>query len=115
MSDEFMSQKDLYSIVISVACVKFTLIKDRFPTIIVEGDNYPPPPIKAFLAQAVSAFKIVMLISIIFGINPFSYLGTGTPNIYSWAMDNKMSNVLKVISTEYWNNVDSRKVRNSFI
>ena len=34
--------------------------------------------------------KIALLIAIASGQNPFAYLNMETPNIYSWALENKV-------------------------
>lgn len=65
-------------------------LNDRFPGMMIEGDNYPPPPVKALVAQALGILKLVLIGLIIAGINPFTYLNIQTPNIYTWATENKM-------------------------
>lgn len=67
-----------------------SLLKQKYPTLRVEGDNYPPPAFKMFIAQAISILKFGALFCIIAGINPFSYLDMQTPQIYTWASQNKV-------------------------
>ena len=66
-------------------------LHERFPGLLIEGDNYPPPPTKAFIAQALSITKFVLIGLIVSGIDPFTFFNTPTPNIYSWAKQNKVS------------------------
>ena len=65
-------------------------IRERYPAITIEGDNYPPPPLRALLAQVLSMTKIAVLLMVVMGQNPFAMLGMATPNIYNWALDNKV-------------------------
>jgi hypothetical protein len=57
----------------------------------IEGDNYPPPPVKAFVAQALGILKLVLIGLIVSGINPFTHLNIETPGFYTWATENKVS------------------------
>ena len=66
-------------------------LRDRFPGLMIEGDNYPPPPVKAFIAQALNLAKLVFIGLIVSGMNPFTYLNVQTPSIYAWAIENKVS------------------------
>ena len=66
-------------------------LKDRFPELMIEGDNYPPPPVKAMVAQFLSVAKLVLIGLIVSGINPFPHLNMPTPNVYTWATENKVS------------------------
>jgi len=66
------------------------ILKDRYPTVAVEGDNYPPPPPRALLAQILSFVKIGLIVMVITGTNPFPSLGMQTPAAYAWATQNKL-------------------------
>ena len=57
----------------------------------IRGDNYPPPSMRALLAQALSFLKMVFIACIVLGQNPFVWLNINTPSIYSWALENKVS------------------------
>jgi len=65
-------------------------LRERYPALNIEGGNYPPPPIRAALAQFLSVAKIAILIMIVTGQNPFAMIGWNTPNAYTWALENKM-------------------------
>jgi selT/selW/selH-like putative selenoprotein len=56
----------------------------------VRGMNYPPPPIRAYAAQALSFVKLALIVCIAIGQNPFVWLNMTTPNFYYWAMNNKI-------------------------
>ena len=65
-------------------------LHNRFPGLMIEGDNYPPPPMKAFIAQALNFAKLAFIGLIVSGMNPFAYFNAQTPNIYNWAIENKV-------------------------
>lgn len=57
----------------------------------IEGDNYPPLPWKAQLAQVLSYTKLALIVCILVTFNPFVYFGQGaTPGAFQWAMQNKL-------------------------
>lgn len=66
------------------------IIKEKYPDLILQGDNYPPPPFKLYLSQFLGIAKIILIILIVSGFNPFSYFGTATPGFYNWFLENKM-------------------------
>ncbi|CAF4327796.1 unnamed protein product, partial [Adineta steineri] len=49
----------------------------------VVGDNYPPPPTKAFIARIISMVKMALLVCLLFGQNPFALLNIPTPAAFS--------------------------------
>ncbi|CAF1091937.1 unnamed protein product [Adineta ricciae] len=66
------------------------LVRTHYPNMAVVGENYPPQPLKAFLARLVSMIKMALLVCLLFGQNPFTLLRIPTPRVYSWALQNKM-------------------------
>ena len=72
------------------------LVRTHFPAMEVVGENYPPPPAKAFIARIISMLKMVLLGCLLFGQNPFTLLNIPTPAAYSWALQNKMYACLMV-------------------
>ena len=46
-----------------------SFVQDRYPGLQVEGGNFPPPPMRAMIAQALSALKFVFIIVLISGQN----------------------------------------------
>ena len=66
-------------------------IHERFPALSIEGDNYPPPAARAAFAQFLSVFKLVLIVLVVSGQNPFTMLGMDTPGFVTWAQENKVS------------------------
>lgn len=65
-------------------------IQQKYPDITIQGDNYPPTQLNASLAQAISLLKFIIIILIVSGQNPFTWLRMEAPNIYTWAIENKI-------------------------
>lgn len=72
------------------------LVRTHFPEIEVVGENYPPPPTKAFVARVLSMFKMALLVCLLFSQNPFAILNLPTPAVFRWALENKMYACLMV-------------------
>jgi len=70
------------------------VIRQRYPSFVIEGDNYPPPAYRQMIAQAVGLMKIAFIAAIAFGQNPFAIIGMQTPAAYTWASQNKISSCL---------------------
>jgi len=66
------------------------LLNQRYPSLRVEGVNYPPGALKFGLAQALSVLKVILIILIAVGRNPFDYFGIATPQYFIWALNNKI-------------------------
>lgn len=66
-------------------------IQQKYPDLIIQGDNYPPTELNAYLAQAISLLKFAIIILLVSGQNPFAWLHIETPSIYTWAIENKVS------------------------
>jgi len=66
------------------------ILHQKYPTLMIEGDNYPPATWKWQLAQFLSYAKMVLIICIVASINPLNYTGIQTPNVLAWAMENKL-------------------------
>jgi len=65
-------------------------IQQKYPDLIIQGDNYPPTTVKAYLAQALGILKIVVILMIVSGQNPFTFFNVETPDLYTWAQNNKI-------------------------
>lgn len=65
-------------------------IRQRYPQLTIEGDNYPPPLSRQYCAQALSILKLLLIAMVVSGINPFPHLNMETPNIFMWATQNKI-------------------------
>lgn len=66
------------------------LVRTHYPNMEVVGENYPPPPMRAFAARILSYIKMAVLLCLLLGQNPFTFLNIPTPAAYSWALQNKM-------------------------
>lgn len=66
------------------------IVRTHYPNLSIIAENYPPPPLKTFLAKGLSLIKMALLISLLFGQNPCLLLRIPTPRIYLWALQNKM-------------------------
>jgi len=51
---------------------------------------YPPTALRASIAQALSMVKLAAILLLISGQNPFTWFQIPTPQMYSWAMENKV-------------------------
>lgn len=69
-------------------------IRQLYPDIHIEGDNYPPKPILRHIATFLSCLKFVALALIITGQNPFPLFGVDTPRIWTWSQENKIFSCL---------------------
>ncbi|KAK2157567.1 hypothetical protein NP493_1868g00004 [Ridgeia piscesae] len=56
----------------------------------VEGDNYPPPPVQYYLSQLLNVLKLSLIVLIVASQNPFEWINKATPSAYSWALENKV-------------------------
>ena len=66
-------------------------IQQKYPDLHVEGDNYPPPTPQAILSQVLGITKIILIILVATGQNPFTWLNMQTPSVFAWAIENKVS------------------------
>lgn len=66
------------------------LVQKNYPVMAVVGENYSPGPWKSALAKSFSMIKMVLLVCLLLGQNPFILFRLPTPRIYSWALQNRM-------------------------
>lgn len=64
---------------------------EKYPSLLVEGDAYPPPPPRMQLAHALSLLKLALIMLVLLGINPFPFVGAQTPAFFTWMVSNKVS------------------------
>ncbi|CAG0891404.1 unnamed protein product [Cyprideis torosa] len=62
-----------------------------------EGDNFPPPQHRIVFSQFLSIAKMLVIVLLVMGINPFDYFNMATPNIWHWLMGNKLYGALMVM------------------
>lgn len=65
-------------------------IHQKYPELNIEGDNFPPPTMRTMLSQILGMAKFIFIILIATGQNPFTWINQQTPNIYKWAIENKI-------------------------
>jgi hypothetical protein len=65
-------------------------IQQKYPELIIHGDVYPPATVNTFLAHALSIAKMIFMVLIVSGQNPFTWLQVETPSVYTWALENKV-------------------------
>jgi len=65
-------------------------IQQKYPELIIHGDVYPPTTVNTLIAQVISIAKIIIILLVVSGQNPFTWLQMETPGIYTWAVENKM-------------------------
>lgn len=65
-------------------------IQQKYPELIIQGDNYPPLPLYSHLAQVLGVMKIILIILIASGQNPFNWFNLNAPSFYNWALENKV-------------------------
>lgn len=65
-------------------------IQQKYPDLKLEGENYPPPPLRSLLSQVLGIGKLLILALVVSGQNPFNWLNMNTPSVWSWANDNKI-------------------------
>uniref|UniRef100_A0A3Q3GAC6 Selenoprotein T n=1 Tax=Labrus bergylta TaxID=56723 RepID=A0A3Q3GAC6_9LABR len=69
-------------------------ISQLYPDIRIEGDNFPPTPLNRVLGNLVSYLKLLSILLIVSGQNPFVLLGLDTPRAWTWTQDNKIFSCL---------------------
>ncbi|TMS01793.1 Selenoprotein T2 [Larimichthys crocea] len=69
-------------------------ISQLYPDIRIEGENYPPTPFNRCVGNLVSYLKLLSILLIISGQNPFILLGLDTPRAWTWSQDNKIFSCL---------------------
>uniref|UniRef100_A0A1I7U756 SelT-like protein n=1 Tax=Caenorhabditis tropicalis TaxID=1561998 RepID=A0A1I7U756_9PELO len=70
--------------------------KEKYPDLPIEGGNFPQNPLKTHLAHSIGLIKIILLILIMTGSNPFESIGFGYPYLLQHAHMNKLSSGMLV-------------------
>lgn len=65
-------------------------IQQKYPDLVIQGDVYPPTTVRAYIAQALNIAKLIFILLLISGQNPFPWFQLETPQLYTWAMENKI-------------------------
>lgn len=69
-------------------------ISQLYPDIRIEGENYPPTPFNRCAGNLISYLKLLSILLIVSGQNPFVLLGLDTPRAWTWSQDNKIFSCL---------------------
>ncbi|CAG9540095.1 unnamed protein product [Cercopithifilaria johnstoni] len=69
-------------------------IHEKYPSMRIDGANHSPKAWKNVLAQIIGLGKIVLIVLIVMGQDPFASIGQPTPRIFSWALSNKVSSCM---------------------
>uniref|UniRef100_A0A674MGN9 Selenoprotein T n=1 Tax=Takifugu rubripes TaxID=31033 RepID=A0A674MGN9_TAKRU len=69
-------------------------INQLYPGIRIEGENYPPTPFNKLMGSLFSYLKMLFILLIISGQNPFILLGLDTPRAWIWSQENKIFSCL---------------------
>ncbi len=67
------------------------LVREKYPELNIVGENYAPQAYKLYITQFLSTLKIILIGFIVFGQSPFAYFNMETPNIFNWAVQNKVN------------------------
>jgi len=66
------------------------VLQQHYPDMQIVGDTFRPPFPKAEIAQGLGLMKIFIIMLVVAGINPFTYLNTPTPGMWTWLQSNKV-------------------------
>uniref|UniRef100_A0A3B4EQE5 Selenoprotein T n=1 Tax=Pundamilia nyererei TaxID=303518 RepID=A0A3B4EQE5_9CICH len=69
-------------------------ISEVYPDIRIQGENYPPTGFSRCAAQLISYLKLLSILVIVSGQNPFSLLHLQTPPAWTWSQNNKIFSCL---------------------
>ncbi|XP_063236880.1 thioredoxin reductase-like selenoprotein T homolog CG3887 [Bacillus rossius redtenbacheri] len=67
-----------------------TIINQKYPEVIVEGENYNPPGYNTYLAKLVGVFKMAFIACILCGVNVFQRAGLNVQSWWPWLAENKI-------------------------
>lgn len=65
-------------------------IHDRYPDLLIRMHPHPIPPLRLYPAKLLGILKLLIIFCIVLTINPFPHLGIPTPQIFQWALQNKV-------------------------
>lgn len=69
-------------------------ISQLYPDIRIQGENYPPTPFNRCVGNLISYLKLLAILLVVSGQNPFVLLGLDTPRAWTWSQDNKIFSCL---------------------
>ncbi|XP_014248145.1 thioredoxin reductase-like selenoprotein T homolog CG3887 [Cimex lectularius] len=66
------------------------IIRQKYPDISITGANYDPPGLHMIIARSLGFLKMVIIVSVLSGINLFAKFGLQTPYWWTWCTANKL-------------------------
>ncbi|XP_067007045.1 thioredoxin reductase-like selenoprotein T homolog CG3887 [Anabrus simplex] len=75
------------------------IIQQKYPEIIIEGENYNPPTYIILIAKIIGAVKMLLVVCIISGVNIFQCIGQPQPWWWTWCVDNRLYSCLMLFFT----------------
>ncbi|EDV57812.1 thioredoxin reductase-like selenoprotein T homolog CG3887 [Drosophila erecta] len=66
------------------------LLDEKYPQIQVHGGNYDPPGLNYYLSKMIFALKIIIIVSVVSAVSPFTFLGLNTPSWWAHLQANKL-------------------------
>jgi selT/selW/selH-like putative selenoprotein len=67
-----------------------TIIQQKYPFIVIDGQNYDPPGFNMYLARLIGIVKMVVIVCILGAINIFEYINQPQPSWWIWCTENKL-------------------------
>nr|CAD7425513.1 unnamed protein product [Timema monikensis] len=74
----------------------YTILQQKYPEIIVEGENYNPSGLSMIIAKALGVIKMALIVCIVSGVNILQYTGIPLQSWWSWCVDNKLYSCMMV-------------------
>lgn len=71
-------------------------IRQNFPDIDVQGENYSPGAIKTLIANVLNFGRMAVLFLVMMNKNPFPYFNYPTPSLWYWLMQHKIPGCLLI-------------------
>jgi len=65
------------------------ILGEKYPSISIVGDTFPPTPTRSYAAQILGLLKMALIICVMTGKSPFTMLGSETPQWFDWMINNK--------------------------
>ncbi|KAH8281876.1 hypothetical protein KR054_003493 [Drosophila jambulina] len=66
------------------------ILGEKYPQIQVHGGNYDPPGLNYYLSKIIFALKIIIIVSVVSAVSPFTFLGLNTPSWWGHLQTNKI-------------------------
>ncbi|XP_043475140.1 thioredoxin reductase-like selenoprotein T homolog CG3887 [Leptopilina heterotoma] len=67
-----------------------SILRQKYPELQINGDNYKPPGYNMFVAHFLGIAKILVILLILSGINIFQWIGQPAPFVWQWCIDNRL-------------------------